>query len=56
MEKLNDAGKTDREIIDFIWPLIDGVIGKVYYSFADDCGIPKEADILWENGYNSYRE
>lgn len=55
-KELNDAGKTDREIIDFIWPLIDGVIGKVYYSFADDCGIPKEADILWENGYNSYRE
>lgn len=55
-KELNDAGKTDREIIDFIWPLIDGVIGKVYYSFADDCGIPKEADILWENGYNSYKE
>lgn len=55
-KELNDAGKTDREIIDFIWPLIDGVIGKVYYSFADDCGIPKEADILWENGYDSYRE
>ena len=23
-KELNDAGKTDREIIDFIWPLIDG--------------------------------
>lgn len=56
-KELNDAGKTDREIIEFIWPLIDGVVGKVYYSFEDDCGgIPKEADILWENGYNSYRE
>lgn len=55
-EELNNAGKTDREIVEFIWPLIKDVQGKVFYSFADDCGTPKVAEELWDLGYNSQRQ
>lgn len=55
-KRLNEAGRTDREIVEFIWPLIKDITGKVFYSFADDCGTLSTAEILWEGGYYSYRE
>lgn len=55
-KRLNEAGRTDREIVEFIWPLIKDITGKVFYSFADDCGTSSTAEILWEGGYYSYRE
>lgn len=54
-EALNKAGKTDREIIEFLWPVIFDVSGKLFYSFSDDCGITKLAKLLWKNGYPSER-
>ena len=54
--KLNENGRTDREIVEFIWPLVSDIAGKLYYSFQDDCGTSEIAEILWENGYYSERE
>lgn len=53
---LNEGGKTDKEIIDFLWPVISDVSGKIYYSFSDDCGTTELARLLWKNGYPSERE
>lgn len=55
-EALNKAGRTDREIIDFIWPVISEVSGKLFYSFLDDCGTTRLAELLWKNGYPSSRQ
>lgn len=57
--QLNEGGRTDEDIIDFLWPIIQKEIpegGLAYYTYEDDCGCPTTADILYENGYYSDRD
>ena len=58
-EFLNEkCGKSYSEILEFIWPLIEDAFGegeKGFYEYGDDCGFPRDAEILEENGYSSYR-
>lgn len=57
--QLNEGGRTDEDIIDFLWPIIQKEIpegGLAYYTYEDDCGCPTTADILYKNGYYSDRD
>lgn len=57
--QLNEGGRTDEEIIDFLWPIIQKEIpegGLAYYTYEDDCRYSTTANILYENGYYSDRD
>lgn len=54
--KLNESGRSDVEIFEFLEPLWKGIYGKAFYSYEDDCGTPSTAKILYNEGYNSRRE
>lgn len=58
-EELKKAGKSYIEIAEFIWPVIERNIGKngaLFFEYEDWYCRPEEAEVLEENGYNSYRD
>ena len=56
---LNESGKSDEEILDFLWPIVQKQLppmGIAYYTYEDDCCSSTEvSEILWNNGYYSDR-